>query len=60
MGNLGEGLIVIVTAIIGLAMVAVLVSRSAQTSSVIGASGSALSQIIGSAVAPVANGGFTG
>ena len=39
--------------IIGLALVAVAVSQKAQTASVIGATGSALSGIIGAAVGPV-------
>lgn len=55
MPNIGAGIITIVTAIIGLAMVAVLVSQRAQTGKVIQAGGTALSQIIGAAVAPVAS-----
>jgi hypothetical protein len=53
MGAIGPGLITIVGGIIGLAIVAVLVSQKAQTSGVVQAGGTALSQIIGAAVAPV-------
>lgn len=48
----------IALAIIGLALVAVILSKNANTSGVISASGGALAQDIGAAVAPVA-GGFT-
>jgi hypothetical protein len=54
MNSIGPGIIAIVTGIIGLAIVAVVVSQNANTSSVIGASGSALSSVIGAAVSPVA------
>lgn len=47
----------VATAVIGLAVVAVIVGKSAQTSSVIQAAGQALSGVIGAAVAPVAGGG---
>ena len=50
----------ILVAIIGVAIVAVLVSRQAQTSSVIGAGGKAFSQILGAAVSPVSGGGGYG
>lgn len=45
----------ILAAIIGLAIVAVLVSKNAQTGTVIGNAGTALSQVIGAAVSPVSN-----
>jgi PRD1 phage membrane DNA delivery len=45
----------IVAAIIGLAVVAVLVSKNAQTGTVIGDSGTALSQVINAAVSPVSS-----
>lgn len=43
----------VIVAVIGLAMVAVLVSRRANTASVIGAAGGSLANVIGAAVAPV-------
>jgi PRD1 phage membrane DNA delivery len=49
-------IIAIVSGVIGLAIVAVIVSRNAQTPTVIGAAGSALSSIIGAAVSPVTGG----
>lgn len=48
------GLVVsVITGILGLAIVAVLVSRNAQTPAVISGAGSALSSVIGAAVAPI-------
>jgi PRD1 phage membrane DNA delivery len=55
----GESIITVLTAIIGVAVVAVLVSKSANTSGVLQAGGSAFSQIIGAAVAPVSGNGFS-
>ena len=46
----------IATAVIGLAIVAVLVSNKAQTPQVISSAGSAFSTIIGAAIAPVTGG----
>lgn len=43
----------IVVSIIGLAIVAVLVSKRANTAAVLGTAGSALANVIGAAVAPV-------
>ena len=43
----------VATAIVGLAIVAVIVGQKSQTSSVIGAAGKALSDTIGAAVKPV-------
>ena len=51
--KIGSGIVAIVTGLIGVAIVAVIVSRNAQTPTVIGASGSALAQVIGAAVSPV-------
>lgn len=59
MGSLdavGSSIVSVLMAIIGVAIIAVLVSRQAQTSSVISAGGSAFSQILGAAISPV-NGG---
>jgi hypothetical protein len=52
-------IVTILLAIIGVAIVSVLVSKQAQTSSVIGAVAKGFSQVIGSAVSPV-SGGMTG
>lgn len=46
-------IVTIVSGIVGLAIVAVLVSQKAQTSTVVSSAGSALSGIIGAAVSPV-------
>lgn len=53
-------LVVVLTGIIGVAMLAVLVSKNSQTSAVIGAGGSALSQFLGVAVSPVTGGSASG
>jgi len=50
------GLVTIATAIVGLAVFAVLVSKNAQTPQVITAAGNALGSDITAAVAPVAGG----
>lgn len=50
----------IVVGVIGLAIVAVLVSQRANTAKVIGASSSGLADIIGAAVAPVTGAGSGG
>lgn len=49
----------VLLAIVGVAIIAVLVSRNANTSGVIGAGGSAFSSSLGAALSPVTgNGGF--
>lgn len=53
MGNVTSAAIAVVAGIIGLAIVAVLVGRNSQTSSVIQSGGSALAGIINAAVSPV-------
>lgn len=58
MGNIGEQIVTVATAIIGLAIIAVLVSRNANTSGVISAAGAAFTSALGTAVSPVT--GFTG
>lgn len=50
----------IIASIIGLAIIAVIVSKNANTSSVINAGGSALGNVISAAVSPVAGGSSTG
>lgn len=56
MNQITPALVAVVTAIIGLATVAVIVGSS-QTSNVISQSGSALATVIKAAVSPVAGGG---
>lgn len=51
--NLISSIVTVLTAIIGIAIIAVLVSNKAQTSQVIGAGGNAFSQAIEAAVGPV-------
>jgi hypothetical protein len=53
MQSIGPTFVVVVGGIITLAMVAVVVSKNAQTSSVLTGAGTALSSVIGAAVAPV-------
>ena len=68
MNHFTEQLVVVISAIIGLAIVAVLVSNRAQTADVITAGGAALANDISAAVAPVTGataqintgGGFSG
>jgi hypothetical protein len=55
MREIGPGFVAIVASIIGLAMVAVLVSKNAQTGTVLTSAGTALSGIIGAAVGPVSS-----
>ena len=59
--NLVTGLVTIATSIVGLAIIATLVSKNANTSGVIQSAGSALSGSIATAVSPVTGGsGFGG
>jgi hypothetical protein len=53
MDRIGPTFVVVVGGIITLAMLAVAVSKNAQTASVIQGAGTALSSVIGAAVAPV-------
>ena len=55
MNSIGPTVVVVIGGVITLAMVAVLVGQKAQTSSVLQGAGTALSQVIGAAVAPVSN-----
>lgn len=58
MNQIGPGIITVITGIIGLAMVAVVVSRNAQTGQVLSQGGSALANVIKAAVTPVSGNGF--
>lgn len=51
------GVVAVIGGIITLAIIAVVVSKQAQTPQVIQAGGSALASVIGAAVAPVSGGG---
>lgn len=57
MQNIGPTFVIVLGGIVSLAMVAVLVSRNAQTPQVFAAGGSALSSIIAAAVSPVTGSG---
>lgn len=57
MNKLTESVVTIAVAIIGLATLAVLVSRNANTSGVIKAAGNAFSGSLGVAISPVTGGG---
>lgn len=60
MNNFWEGIVAIATAIVGVALLAVLVSKNAQTPQVITAGGSAFAKALGAAVSPVTGGGGIG
>jgi hypothetical protein len=54
MGKIGEQIVVVLLAIVGVAVVAVILSKNANTSNVIAAAGSGFSQALGAALSPVA------
>lgn len=54
--KIGEQVTVIAVAIIGVAILAVLVSKNSNTSGVIGALGNAFSRSLGAALTPVTSG----
>ena len=56
MGNISGVVMAVIGSFVGLAVVAVIVGQKAQTPAVIQAGGTALSAIIGAAVAPVSTG----
>ena len=60
MGDLGSSVVTVLLAVIGVAVVAVLVSKNANTSGVLNAGGSAFSGILGAATNPFSSSGFTG
>lgn len=57
MDRLTESVVTIAVAIIGLATLAVIVSKNANTSAVIGAAGKAFNSSLGTAISPVTGGG---
>lgn len=58
MDNFMTGMVAIATAIVGVAVVAVLVSRNSQTPSVIGAATGGFAQDLAAAVSPVTSSGL--
>lgn len=62
MSELTAAVVTILTAIVGVAILAVLVSKNANTSGVISAAGSAFASDLGTALSPITGGGggFTG
>lgn len=56
MSEMWQGVVTIATAIVGVAILAVIVSKNANTAGVIQAGGQALSTDIGAAVSPVTGG----
>lgn len=56
--SLVTSVVTILTAIIGVAIIAVLVSKNANTAQVIGAGGNAFTQSLGAALSPVTGSGF--
>jgi hypothetical protein len=58
--QLWSGVVTIATAIIGVAILAVIVSRNSNTAGVLKAAGGAFSQSLATAVSPITGGGFTG
>lgn len=56
---IGSALVSIIMAVIGVAIIAVLVSKSAQTANVVSAGGTALSNVLGAALSPVTGSGLT-
>ena len=59
-GAIGTAVVSIVMAVIGVAIIAVLVSQQAQTANVLTAGGTAISKVLGSALSPVTGSGGLG
>lgn len=57
MNALTEAIVTIATGIIGIAILAVIVSQRSNTANVLGAAGNAFAKSIGAATAPVTGGG---
>ncbi|HEY6019401.1 MAG TPA: hypothetical protein VIY48_05680 [Candidatus Paceibacterota bacterium] len=65
MSHLGDQIVAILTAIVGVAIVAVIVSRNSNSANVISAASSAFASALSTAVSPITggsspSGGFTG
>jgi PRD1 phage membrane DNA delivery len=56
--NLVSGVVTVLLAIIGVAIIAVLVSKAAQTPQVLSAAGGAFSGTLGAALSPITGGGL--
>lgn len=54
MGSIGQQITVVIMAIVGVAVLSVILSKQANTSNVIGAAGSGFSQLLSAAISPVA------
>ncbi len=54
MGNMGQQITVVIMAIVGVAVLSVILSRNANTSNVIAAAGSGFDKLLGAAISPVA------
>ena len=57
MNQITEQISAILLAVVGVAIISVLVSKNANTSGVLNAGGNALAKILGAATAPVSGGG---
>lgn len=55
MGDVGRGIVSVIMAILGIAMVAVIIGKGSQAGTVITDSGSALSSLIKAATAPASS-----
>lgn len=56
--DLIEGIVSIVIAVIGIALIAVIVGRGSQTANVLSSAGGALSQVLKAATAPATSSGL--
>lgn len=59
-GAIGNAIVSVLLAVIGVAIIAVLVSSQAQTANVLTAGGTAISKVLGSALSPVTSGSGIG
>lgn len=58
--SLATSIVTVLLAVIGVAVIAVLVSKQAQTPQVLSAGGTAFSNVLGAALSPITGGSFTG
>jgi hypothetical protein len=58
--SLATSIVTVLMGIIGVAIIAVLVSRNAQTPQVLQSGGSAFSGVLGAALSPITGGSYTG
>jgi hypothetical protein len=57
---IGSAIVSILMAVVGVAIIATLVSKQAQTANVLNAGGTAISNVLGAALSPVTGGGILG